>query len=698
MSKYFVLILAIVLVAHASAQDRSAFGLYGHYALNTHTANFQQLPGVPNCCPRFETGHGIGLVVGALYEKPLATSFALQLRAGYQNLNAELVSIEATSVFQNGSAAPGEFTHTLKASLSTIGIEPMLAWRPFGDVRFNVGLSVGAVLVHRYDQREQITQPGFSGTFLDSLGNDTRSRTRNESSGEIPDASSFHIGLLGGISHPMAMNADRTLFVAPEVTFALGLTPIASGLSWTANALRIGVSFLYSPKAEEARLQPVPIVEAPPSTVAPSPLPTLPAPVRASLSISGVEANGLEVPIAQLRVDEYSSTRMTSLLNYVFFDENSAAIPNRYHLLHAKASDTSGVVASDTFDLATIDTIDVATIETFDINRIHSNNKLKTYYHVLNIVGRRLVDNPSATIRLTGCNQDVRDESNNLALSRSRALAVKQYLADVWHINDKRIVVDERNLPVKAANTTMQDGAEENRRVELATDDVRVLAPLVKHDTVQSTTTPTIRIRPRITSDVPIDTWRLTIAHAGVTLHALDGKGLPAAFIDWHTENSVRALLKSGADLTCSLFVVNADKSEALTEARLPVDRFTISRKQSERLGDKEIDRYSLILFDVRSADISSADRAIIDLIKSNIHRESYVRVIGYSDRLGDAKYNQQLAESRAKAVASRLGTTSVTTEGRGQADLFESSLPEGRLYTRTVDVIVETPITIKKN
>ena len=103
-SIFLGLCLVIILCApQASAQERSAFGLFGHFGINMHTANFQKLPGVPNCCPRFEEGSGTGLSFGLLYELPLAELFALQLRAGYQSLSGELSAAEPTTVLHEGS-------------------------------------------------------------------------------------------------------------------------------------------------------------------------------------------------------------------------------------------------------------------------------------------------------------------------------------------------------------------------------------------------------------------------------------------------------------------------------------------------------------------------------------------------------------------------------------------------------------------
>ena len=101
----------------------------------------------------------------------------------------------------------------------------------------------------------------------------------------------------------------------------------------------------------------------------------------------------------------------------------------------------------------------------------------------------------------------------------------------------------------------------------------------------------------------------------------------------------------------------------------------------------------SLILFGFDRADISADNQALIDQVKQNITSRSMVKVVGYSDKVGEATYNQSLSERRAKAVASALSAERTSTLGVGESlPLYDNQTPEGRFYSRTVEIIVETP------
>jgi hypothetical protein len=76
---------------------------------------------------------------------------------------------------------------------------------------------------------------------------------------------------------------------------------------------------------------------------------------------------------------------------------------------------------------------------------------MEKYAHTLNIIGRRLRDNPEASIKIVGCNSDRGEEHNRKDLSRSRAEEVKAYLKYIWGIEASRMELEARNRPAVAS-------------------------------------------------------------------------------------------------------------------------------------------------------------------------------------------------------------------------------------------------------
>jgi len=295
--------------------DRARYGVFGDFSLNYHTADFQKLPGVPNCCPRFEEGDGTGFSLGVLYELPLADRLALVLRLGYTNYSGLLSDEEKEVLFISPGYYEGTFEHTVDASLAAVMFEPLFAYRLAAGLSLLGGLQAGLVTTSDYDQVETIIDPADRGVFVD-----TQQRTRNASAGEIPDASGITASLVGGLRYELPMNESGTLTLAPEALYALGLTQVVSDLDWSVNTLRFGVSILYRPPVEK---------ELPP----PPPPPPAPPELAVSVAATGVTEDGKELPLAMISIEEFIFSELRPLLNYVFFDESKSTLPKRYRVL-----------------------------------------------------------------------------------------------------------------------------------------------------------------------------------------------------------------------------------------------------------------------------------------------------------------------------------------------------------------------------
>jgi len=111
-------------------------------------------------------------------------------------------------------------------------------------------------------------------------------------------------------------------------------------------------------------------------------------------------------------------------------------------------------------------------------------------------------------------------------------------------------------------------------------------------------------------------------------------------------------------------------------------------------VGDSvtQVERYSLLLFDYDAVTLNEDNRRIIELVKRNLRAEAAVRIIGSTDRLGEAEYNRRLSRRRAEAAAEALGRAQVEISGIGEdTRSFPNDLPEGRFYSRTVIIELET-------
>lgn len=639
------------------------YGVYSDLNWNFHSASFRALPGVPNCCQQFESGSGAGGTFGLLYEYPLSDRWWLGLRAGYSSLGATLAATEHTTVILDMGTEDAEIEHSITSGIATIGLEPMAIFKPVGGLSLHLGGRLGYVLSTSFSQRETLKRPEDRGTFTNGR------RTRNDTSGTIPNASAISGALLIGLSNELRLNSAGTLWAVPEVFLALGLTPVMGDSIWRASSLRLGVALKYGPRSTMS--EPVAEIPSEPPVPPPSGAPTRPTPAP-SVAIDAVslDRDGRELPSVRLRVEEFISTYMRPLLNYIFFDEGSSAIPDRYARMTPEET------------------------ARFSVDALHGVEVLPTYYQILNVVGARMREHPEATIRIVGCNADVGAEKGNEDLSRRRAVEVREYLASVWKIDPARLRVETRGLPEKASNEAEADGVAENRRVEIQSDSWKILEPIVTSDTLRMVTPPVVRFRPTAAAEAGVASWRLEARQGDRTLKAIAGESAPPATVDWDVASDRASIPGASDPVVYTLTVTDrAGRSTTTPVAALPVEQITISRKRREQIADRMIDRYSLILFDYDRSELNPANHRIADLIKGRISDRATTTIIGYTDRIGDADYNLRLSEARARAIASALGLPSARVRGVGESQLYPNDLPEGRFYCRTVTIVAETPV-----
>ena len=78
-----------------------------------------------------------------------------------------------------------------------------------------------------------------------------------------------------------------------------------------------------------------------------------------------------------------------------------------------------------------------------------------------------------------------------------------------------------------------------------------------------------------------------------------------------------------------------------------------------------------------------------------NAYPDSRVQVLGHTDNVGDAGYNQTLSYSRAQSVSDVLVSEGVAAGriqsiGRGESQPVSSNLtPEGRQLNRRVEIVI---------
>jgi len=649
--------------AQPEGEKTSQFGVFLDGGLNTHSANFQTLPGVPSCCPRYENGTGLGIAAGVYGDLFTTSLFSLEMRLGYTSLNSTLKADEFTTVAVNNLTANGEFEHTVKASIGMLSFSPLAVYNISSLWRGMLGPTIGLITSNIYTEQETLIQPQNNGTF------ENGTRIRNQYSGTTPDASHFYLGVTIGAGYTLPFNKIGTMFLLPEAFYTYGLTPLVKGMNWKANSFHLGVALRYDLYKEIPQIPPPPppVPKPEPPIVVSKPAPPV---LFAELKAAMLDTDGITKPIKELVIEDYIRTQYRPLLNFIFFEKGSAELPVRYHKLSQEEADK------------------------YSIAKLNEYETLPLYYEVLNIIGKRLTIYPKARITIIGCNDDNGVEKNNRSLSRQRAEKIYSYFQDVWAIEKSRINIEVRNLPEKPSSVSDTDGTQENRRVEILSNYWQIIEPVFTTDTVHVPKPSIVRYIPNGVAEMGIHHWEVTATENEKKLKDFSGKDSLPSRLDWELEKEREETLASLDTVNASLMLT--DKKGQVTESPsiiLPVRHYTLEDKHREGSIDTIISRYSLILFDFDRSELSESNRRIADFVKDRISDVAKVSVFGYTDRIGTDEYNRQLSELRAQSTQRYIGLDRAEVKGYGRRFLlYDNTLPEGRFYSRTVTVIVSTP------
>ena len=627
------------------------------YGMFDHVAGFKALPDVPSCCPEYSTGKGTGFSLGGLFETPLTSSISLELRGMFTSGSGTFTANETKVIFDGKNSVDGVFEHTITTRLSSVGLQPSIRIPVIGELKVSAGVLMSLLLGSTYTQQERLISPG-------DVVFENESRTRLRLAGGITDVRSMQLGITGGISYDIPLNIKSSLIASPEISYTYGMMDVLQNDKWKIHSLRLGLAVKYAwfkfPELVEPTID-KPVFDEP-KLLSFEQLhqPVVTGTIRGKL----LDQLGKEVPGQLLDIKNTTSTYVSALVNYVFFEDTSATLPAKYVQLTPSQT------------------------EYFGIKDLEGTGTLQIYYNILNIVAKRMQLNPDIAITVTGCLSGGESEKAMPQLSKQRAEVIRSYFVDVWKIAPSRIELKYRGAPEVASNIRNQEGLAENRRVEISSKSWELFDVVSFNDTVRQLSVPMISVEAEVTSESAIDSWRITATQEGILLKEFKGNGsVPKDKLRWNFSVEPHSIPKLSAPISFTLDITDNEGSTRVVKS----DAIKIKQRYDQK---ERIETFSLITFGYNQSTVDESNMRIINLIKTHIQKNSIVKVVGFSDRTGDVDYNFKLSERRAKEIGRLLGLTEDKSSGVGGSNLlYDNDLPEGRFYSRTVRVIIETPI-----
>jgi outer membrane protein OmpA-like peptidoglycan-associated protein len=614
------------------------FGVFGGMNFNIVGAGSQELQGIGtnfsaphnNGVDDIIDGTGLGLYGGGLVEYNSGQTFGGHLRIGLDDRRVKF----------NDWDVPDASSTRFSARMTYVSVEPSL--------RVNLGspdfhMLVGPLLSFKVSTKYDYVP-----------GRDETSPAIADQ--EIPGTNDFTYGLSGGFGYDININSKSASstrwYLTPfvEASYMMDQRDNTRDAdrndTWVTTSIRGGFQVKFG--SGPAAVAPPPVVAA---------TPDMNMQVRVPPSV--VEAR---------RVIEFFPLR-----NYIFFDENQTSIPAKYTTL--SSADAATFSEEMMLDAPVTGTSESTT---------RSQRQMNVYYNALNVVGDRLRDNPSSTIRLVG---SAPAKSDGMAMANS----VKNYLVSTYGIDASRITVESQERAPHASGTRRTPTEdldlvrEENRRVEILSNDLAILKPVKLETTQQEPFDNDIVMM--VNGNGPISNWTARISGEGFSRTY----GPYSASVERVDAKEVLQNRASG-NYTAEITMVGADGQTMVKSTN-----FQLVKKELPPVTGQ---RFSILFEFDESRTVQTYDQFLRAEVAPMIPANSTIVVHGHTDVVGETDYNYDLSTRRATETQKVLQEAlqalgrSVTFDSYGFGEdesraAFANGSPEGRYYNRTVMIEV---------
>ncbi len=663
------------------------YGLNFGFGFNQFEGDFRQFKAIQDSIPFIGNGNSFSLGVGGFWNVPLfkrislANAISIRYSSTILNANRDL------SLFFDSNKVVDRYILSMDANFRLrslrLSYSPSLRVQIFNSLYAFAGFSVGYELY--YPKLVSYYEKSFTkGSSFVEIKQDLQTEGKHK----VPLTATFDFGSCYILPENIA--GLFRLGVAPY--FSFGFTNVAS--DFVADVSSFGINIFIFPERIPSKKKPVEQIKFPPVEDL-LPLPPKPPPIDTfarklesdsiSVDFVGVErfdGNEKYVP-ADVNWREIIYESEVPLLNMIFFEYTKSEIPARYHKIRSPAE--------------------------FNFQSLMFKGIIEVYYDILNIIGYRLRQKPDSKIILVGCNSNLGEEFANLELSKQRASEVAKYLLEVWDIEPKRIKIEARNLPERPSNPNVPEGCNENQRVELFSNDDEILAPLVLVDTLREIHPQSIRFYARcnfgldslnlvVSIRFPDDTSEKLFKEYSKLISSIDS-------VDISLQNIIGNVSRKIPFFDIHLHFVSQTSSNKSQEKVIsfPIKYLQVKKEYSSK------EKIILPPFDFNSSLLKREQIEYLQNYRTILEKAKKITLVGHTDIIGSREFNYSLSKLRVESIAEYLkkvnyfrrfdsldqieaSTGSILSKiYYGETNpIFENKLPEGRFYSRTVEIILD--------
>lgn len=672
--------LSLFLLAfpHSFAQDSLSsssrpslfLGIGGGYELGRSFGQFLVYRGGSATCGLFDNGRARAWRASGEIRSPDIFGDRLGLNARL-SLAASSEQFTATPVDPQLIADSGEAPRLLerefrfRSAFTILSADLLLLWRLGDRFSLHAGPSFGYRFSETFEQYDTLY-----GTDVFENGT-TRQQMLD---GEQFTVRPFSLGLVAGGGYRLPMGTR--LSIEPSISVRLDIQGPVREMQRSTLTGSLGLALLYTLdfNTPEQRLPiadvqtPSPAVEDDPAAVEPSSAdpddtPPLSA-LDASLDVYSLDSLSVRSDTAIIPVHTVQERRFIALLPRLYFEKDGEGIPARYPLLDAAAASS------------------------FTLDSLRGTDPERVNSHLLNIVGKRLKDNPGTSVRLRGSIST--DEGLELAEGRTRS--VTAYLRDVWGIEANRIAfVKERRASDAADDETMEE-REEQRYVGIEFLPNDLAAPVIIEQATREFAPPSIKLSPVVDADTELERWEITVRQGNmvVVTYSSREEGNTPSDIPWNVVAGEG--IAPSASLVAELNARDTAGREGSARDTLPV--MFLPDDPTAAVHERLFFILPGSWGDVSKTQVEKDVQNIVDALKGGERVRIYPRY-AVTDPIATER-SLALAQAIGETMLERLAATGIVLEdivierSPNKIDPLALNTPERRVAARGVVVVVD--------
>jgi hypothetical protein len=262
--------------------------------------------------------------------------------------------------------------------------------------------------------------------------------------------------------------------------------------------------------------------------------------IDAMVDLFSVDTLDVRSDTAIIQTEHTLYRSFLQLPTVIFFDKGSDTIPARF----ASSGDTIGTLSS----------VSPA-----------GRDPVAIYRNLLDIIGRRLLENESWSVRLEGFT----GAGETATLARRRAERIQNYLNEIWTIDRSRMKITEGTSPCRQYIDVRHGG------VEIASPTPQVIAPVLYQWAAETYAVPHIGLSRKISSALGVRDWRVVVTRGNEEIAVFSSEDALSSSVD---VNLAAARLSSDSlfPITAALTVTDYSGTSVTVRDELPL-RFNLA-------------------------------------------------------------------------------------------------------------------------